>query len=137
LALTVVELQALGFFEAGTCMLDQGLMSGVRFHVAVSKDARVIYAFAVDDQVKYIGVCDNSGTCLGHRMSRYQGMMGASTNERIAVEIHNALSEGASVRIFAWRPEQQLKVGELSIDLIKGLENPLIALAKPEWNIHG
>lgn len=76
MALTVVELQALGFFEAGTCMLDQGLMSGVRFHVAVSKDARVIYAFAVDDQVKYIGVCDNSGTCLGHRMSRYQGMMG-------------------------------------------------------------
>jgi hypothetical protein len=63
----------LGFDEAGACVLDGRLKSGVRFVVRRDGDERVIYAFAVDDIVKHVGVCDNPDTRLADRMSRYQG----------------------------------------------------------------
>jgi hypothetical protein len=130
------DLIRLGFAEAGTCALDARLKSGVRFQVKRCAKDRVIYAFAVNGVVKYVGVCDNSGTCFANRMSRYQGMMGAGTNKRIAGYMRQVLAEGAQVAILVWRPAQKFVVGQLPVDLVKGLENPLISLARPEWNIH-
>jgi hypothetical protein len=129
-------LAKLGFEEVGGCKLDHSLKSQIRFTVTRLKDERVIYAFAVDDEVKYVGVCDTSNTSLGARMNRYQGMLGTGTNERITGHLSRALSHGSVVRILAWKPQEDFRVGPLRVDLVKGLENPLIALAEPEWNIH-
>ena len=105
--MTAAELCVLGFADAGTCSLDARLKSGVRFAITASKDVCVIYAFAVDDEVKYIGVCDNSGTCFAHRMSRYQGMMGAGTNKRIVGHLREALTQGSAVRLLSGVPSKR------------------------------
>ncbi len=132
-----VDLFRFGFLQVGSWLIDTALKSGIRFRLDALQDKRVIYTFTIDGQVKYIGVCDSSDTTLKERMKRYQGMMGAGTNKRVANLIRNAISEGRLVSILAWRPDQNLEVNGLRVDLIKGLENPLIEVLKPEWNIHG
>lgn len=127
--------EKLGFEHAGAWSLDQKLKSGVRFTLTRLEDERVIYAFAVDGKVMYVGVCDSTSTHLADRMRRYQGMMGAGTNERIARRIRKALRQGLTVTILGWLPAHDCTVGGVRVDLVKGLENPLIKLADPPWNI--
>jgi hypothetical protein len=62
-------------------------------------------------------------------------MQGAGTNERVANKIKECLEQGKVVKIFALKPESTLLYKGLNVDLIKGLENPLIEKLKPEWNI--
>jgi len=131
------DLRNLGFRPVGNCSLDSNLKSGVRFNLTSYADKRALYSYVVGDVVKYIGVCSNSETTLRARMARYQGLMGAGTNRRVALSIREALSTGSSVEIFAWLPGEEIKVGNLTVDLVKGLENPLIEAFRPEWNVHG
>ena len=93
--MSVAELVRVGFVEAGACTLDPVLKSGVRFTLHRHQADRVIYAFSVGDEVKYIGVCDNTKTCFSDRMSRYQGIMGAGTNKRVVGYIKAALGGGS------------------------------------------
>jgi hypothetical protein len=129
------DLFELGFMKVGQWILDQSLKSGVRFTLTAFIDDRVIYAFAVDDDLKYIGVCDKTSTTLGDRMSRYQGMAGAGTNKRIVEKIRKVLLGGSSVEILALKPDRNIRFGNLEVDFVKGLENPLIQAFNPEWNI--
>ncbi len=131
-----MDLLTLGFREVGECNLDKDLKSGVRFHINHLRDERVIYAYTVDGVVKYVGVCDSTKTTLKGRMARYQGMMGAGTNKRITGLIRKCLTEGQEVKILAWKPETSLGFKGLKVDLVKGLENPLIQEIEPEWNIN-
>ena len=68
-------------------------------------------------------------------MSRYQGLQGAGTNERITKKIKDCLKRGKAIKIFVLKPESTLQYKGLNVDLVKGLENPLIGRLKPEWNI--
>jgi hypothetical protein len=70
-------------------------------------------------------------------MSRYKDLQGAGTNKRIANKIKGCLERGKSVKIFVLKPESTLQYKGLNVDLVKGLENPLIEKLKPEWNIQG
>jgi len=85
--------------------------------------------------VKYIGICDNTNTTLKDRMSRYKGMAGSGTNERIAIKIKECLEKGKRAAIIVLNPEMELHYKSLKIDLVKGLENHLIEGLRPEWNI--
>jgi hypothetical protein len=131
------DLMARGFILAGRCSLDERLKGGVRFVLTGLRTDRVIYSFTLNDKVRYIGVCDNTSTSFADRMSRYQGLMGAGTNKRIVELMRAALAEGQAIDIYAWRPNQEVVVEGLSVDLVKGMENPLIGWAQPEWNIKG
>lgn len=130
-----MELYNLGFIEAGKWKLKETLKSGISFQIYKFINERVVYAFVVDDAVKYIGICDNTNTTLKDRMSRYQGMAGSGTNKRIAINIKECLEKGKRVAIIVLNPEMQLHYKTLKIDLVKGLENPLIERLRPEWNI--
>ena len=61
-------------------------------------------------------------------------MIGAGTNKRNALQIRACLEAGSTVLIFAIKPEQEISFNGLKVDLVKGLENPLIAILAPEWN---
>ncbi len=130
------DLQRLGFEEAGECVSDPKLESQVRFDLRAFSDARVIYAFSVDDQVAYIGVCGAQGTTLKSRMARYQALTGAGTNKRVVGHIREALGEKHRVSILAWNPPGQPQIRGLTVDSVKGLENSLIDLLDPDtrWN---
>ena len=129
-----MKLNNYGFVEVGKWKLAKRLKSGISFSLNKLEDVRVIYAFVVDDETKYICICQNSTTTLKDRMSKYKSLQGAGGNERIATKIIDCLKLGKSVKIFALRPESSLQYKDLDVDLVKGLENPLIKELKPEWN---
>jgi hypothetical protein len=124
------------FEPVGECVLDDSLNSDVRFRLDRMKKDRVVYAYSVDGVIKYVGICDSSTTTLGDRMGRYQGLAGGGTNLGIAGKIEDCLMQGKKVLILAWKPDFEVEVGGLKIDLVKALENPLIRELKPEWNKH-
>ena len=124
------------FTPVGCWSPDDSILSGIRFRLSEYADARVIYAFAADDTIVYIGVCDSTTTTLRSRMARYQSRAGAGTNKRIAQRIQRALTAGVNVTIHAWCPGDGPTIHGIHVDLVKGLENPLIRALSPEWNIH-
>jgi hypothetical protein len=123
-----------GFKEAGWWELCPQVKGGVRFRLKAFQNDRVLYAFVVDGVVRYVGVCEAADTTLRDRMSRYQNLIGAGTNARIAAEIKTCLSEGQSVLIFALKPDGGPKRLHLDVDYVKGLESPLIKALRPLWN---
>jgi len=124
-----------GFEEVGNWTLEGHLKSGITFLLNKFGEERVVYIFAVDDEVMYVGVCDSSATTLKERMNRYKSLAGSGTNERIAKKIKECLEQQKAVKISALKPESTLQYKGLNVDLVKGLENPLIERLKPEWNI--
>jgi len=69
-------------------------------------------------------------------MKRYKYLSGAGTNARVVKEIKGCLNSKPvtkSVKIFALEPQVR-KYEDLNVDLVKGLEYPLIERLKPDWN---
>lgn len=126
-----------GFQHVGHWEIDEKLKSSVRYVIDMHIKDRVIYSFCVDGELKYIGVCDNTNTCLSDRMKRYKGMVGEGTNKRVTLQIKDCLNQGKEVSIWALKPDGELTYKEVRVDLVKGLENPLIKKFRPEWNIKG
>jgi hypothetical protein len=131
-------LKKIGFDEAGKWTLHEKVKSGINFLLNNKKfeNERVVYAFVVDDDVKYVGVCEKNNTTLKERLTRYKYRQGGSrsTNKRVGEKIMECLNNGKDVKIFALKPEISIKINDLEIDLVKGLENPLIEKFDPEWN---
>ena len=121
------------FEEIGEWYLYERVKSGINFHII--RDERVIYAFVVNGKVKYIGICEKDTTMFRGRLERYKYCEGSGTNERIAEEIKRCLEKGKNVKIYALRPIVECVYKDLNVDLVKGLENPLIRKFRPEWNI--
>jgi hypothetical protein len=131
----MVDLRSYGFVHAGMWHPSDTVKSGIVFQLISLSQERVAYAFLVDGEPKYVGVCERHTTTLGDRMRRYQSRAGAGTNARIAKQIERCLQEGRTVHIFALKPDMHLQYRDLEVDLVKGLENPLIEKLRPEWNI--
>ncbi len=128
-----MKLDNYDFVEVGEWKLKETLNSGITFELNRFEQERVIYAF-MEGNIKYLGVCQNSTTTLKNRMDRYKSMQGSGTNKRIAKKIRVCLKRGKSVKIFALKPKSTLKYKSLNVDLVKGLENPLIEKLNPDWN---
>ncbi len=131
-----MELQEFGFIHVGDWNLDNNLKSGIRYKLNDLERVRAIYAFVVGKEVKYIGVCEVSRTTMKDRMSRYQNRQGSGNNKYIADLIKNQLQGGSTVQIFALSPTEIIDYKGLNIDIVKGLENPLVIKFNPEWNRH-
>lgn len=134
LSRTNIDLTTYGFVPVGHWQLYDKVKSGIQFKLSHFQQERVIYAFVVDGSPKYIGICDNDATTLKARMGRYQSLCGGSTNKSNASRIRFCLLAGQTVQIFALKPQADSKFTDLPVDLVKGLENPLITKFKPEWN---
>lgn len=137
-----MELEKYGFVQAGEWILSGGADSGIDSNLVKLKNDRTVYAFVVDDKPKYIGVCEKDTTTLKDRLGRYKYRQGRgrkteggeNTNQRNARLIKEHLEAGKPVLIFALKPEFQCEFFDLKVDLVKGLENPLIAKFQPDWN---
>jgi hypothetical protein len=133
-----LNLSDYGFAEVGEWKTDLKLNSSIRHELSSPlRKARVIYAFEAEDEVKYIGICEEFNTTLENRMDRYQSQAGGTTNKRIANEIGTLLEDGKPVKIFALRPEPVRQYVDLTVDMVRGLEKPLIEKFNPPWNIKG
>jgi len=137
--MTIKYLKEFGFEKAGKWYLENGKPNFELRDEYTNK--RCIYAFCNERQTFYIGICKENHTTLKTRMNRYKGKVGSGTNKRILDEIAELLEEGGEVYIYAWYPRgdenERYKYKDLSIDLINGLEYPLINKLKPIWNKQG
>jgi hypothetical protein len=125
-----------GFVKAGLWALKETLKSGIVFMLELFATERVIYAFVVDDEVKYVGACREQDFKTRMKDYQYQGAQerGGSTNKHVATRIKECLQAGQVVEILALKPDENLVFHNLAIDLVAGLEKPLISLCDPEWN---
>ena len=131
----VKELEKFGFVNVGRWYFNgKGSLS---FEISKMGRKRVLYAFVIKDEVKYIGSCQEIKTTFKERMKRYKYKQGAGTNKRIRKKIESVLNKGEEVKIYAFSPPTNLKFKELNIDLVRGLEYPLIEKFNPEWNKAG
>jgi len=127
-------LEKYGFRPAGSWRPHK-VASGIGYQLDAFVNDRVVYAFVVEDRVMYIGICDKDTTTLKSRMSRYQTRQGSGTNERVAGQIRRCLTAGKAVRIYALRPDgEECRYKGLNVDLVRGLENPVIRALQPPWN---
>jgi len=121
-------LESYGFMEAGEWDLSERHKSKVEARLSRLADERAVYAFVVDNEVKYVGICDSPNTLLKDRMSSQR------FNKKMPDLIRAALGQKRAVKIFALKPEKVEHKG-LRVDMVRGLEYPVIErLEIPEWN---
>lgn len=120
----------IGFEEVGYWSLDK---DQVTFALTKSaNESNIIYAFVVNDVVKYIG---KSIQTLYKRIYLYkQGGGSQLTNIRIKQEIKVCLARDDEVKIYVLVPDLKIEYRGIPINLAAGLEDNIIARLKPEWN---
>ena len=131
-----MKLSNFGFVEVGEWVTDKNSSCGINFKLNRYEDDRVLYAFVVEGEVKYVGICKSDSTTLKKRMKRYiqNRTLSNSTNTRIIEKIKECLEKKGKVKIFGLKPILPLTYQDLGIDLVAGLEIPLIKELNSPWN---
>jgi hypothetical protein len=97
--LNIRVLKKYGFVKAGEWKFGGRARSGIACMLSNFADDRVIYAFVINESVKYTGICQNLRTTLKKRMSRYVSGSGRkdgkfiNTNKRVQNNIGKTLKK--------------------------------------------
>jgi hypothetical protein len=129
------RLTALGFVPAGKWLLEEQSLKLVLDN-SIAKEANVLYAFAVNGALAYVGKTAQS---LQKRMQGYKSpsrnaATGATTNIKNNRNILSALNAGHTVDIFIFSHQPLQRHGEFEVNLSAGLEDSLINALSPPWN---
>jgi hypothetical protein len=120
----------IGFEPSGHWLLAEG-----KLVLELSRNAtqrNILYAFACDGQVKYVG---KSTRMLSKRLSGYKNPSSTqSTNIKNNQLIKAALAKGLAVEILALPDSGLLHYGVFHLNLAAGLEDDIIRRIDPEWN---
>lgn len=132
------RLLAIGFTPAGKWSLDNDVLK-LTLEPAVMHEQNVLYAFAVDGKLAYVGKTTQSlkKRMQGYRSPASTAERGGSTNIKNNRNILHALSTGATVDIYALHALPSQVHGEFSVNLSAGLEDSLISALAPPWNGKG
>lgn len=136
MTINLSRLTKVGFEPAGKWRLsDRGLEMAL--HGNIAQECNVLYAFAVDGALAYVGKTVQS---LQKRMQGYKSpavnaTSGATTNIKNNRNILNALHAGHPVDIFVLRSQKVQPHGEFAVNLSAGLEDSLISALSPPWNV--
>jgi len=124
------RLLEIGFQTAGHWHLVDGELSyELRRH---GSQKNVLYAFATDGQVKYVG---KTVQTLAKRLYGYKNPGPTqSTNIKNHAHIKKLLDSGAAVDILALPDNGLLHYGPFHVNLAAGLEDSIISVLQPEWN---
>jgi len=129
-----MRLEKIGFRKVGIWEKSKKkIRSGIKFTLTHFQENRVIYAFVKQGKTNrpvYIGICESPRTTLSKKMNQYQYLLGGSTNERIGGKIRKDIRAGKKIEIYALNPTSNRKYKKVQLDLVKGLENPLITIFK-------
>jgi hypothetical protein len=135
MTLNLSRLVSAGFEVAGQWYLSKDSLE-LDLHPTMAAERDVLYAFAVNGALVYVGKTTLS---LRERMQRYKtpaknSENGGSTNIKNNNNILVALRNGQEVKIFILRILAQHRHGEFLISVTAGLEDNLIAELAPPWN---
>jgi hypothetical protein len=125
------KLQSIGFQKAGRWLSTSGTVD-FELDERVAGCSNVLYAFIVNNTIKYIGKSTNT---LKQRIQQYK-TPGPTQNTNIEnnANIKKELEAGKSVEIYAFVDSGLLSYGSFRINLAEGLETSIIEDLKPEWN---
>lgn len=119
-----------GFHLLGNCELADDKFG----YSAQAPSGPGVYAFAVDDEIKYVGLTRfGLRTRLGHYV---YGHKAQKTSARVKGLILEALKAGQMVEVLIVQPPE-LEWNGLPVDGPAGLETGLIRLIRPDWNQQG
>lgn len=120
----------IGFEDIGHWLIENGDLVYTLKKQATQKN--VLYAFAVDGEIKYIGKTTRT---IAERMYGYKKPSGTQkTNIKNNKNILDALSLGKAVNIFVLPDNGLMHYGIFHLNLAAGLEDSLINTINPEWN---
>ena len=124
------RLLEIGFQTAGHWHLVDGELSyELRRH---GSQKNVLYAFATDGQVKYVG---KTVQTLAKRLYGYKNPGPTqSTNIKNHAHLKKLLELGAAVDILALPDNGLLHYGPFHLNLAAGLEDSIISVLQPDWN---
>lgn len=125
------RLLEIGFQKVGHWQLADGaIVSGVR---SLESHGDMLYAFVCGDEVKYVG---RTALELSRRMAAYTSP-GSGQSEELAnnARIRAELQRGGTVDILALPDHGLLHHGPFRLSLAGGLEDDLIRVLDPEWNV--
>ncbi|MDF1666713.1 MAG: GIY-YIG nuclease family protein [Planctomycetota bacterium] len=127
----VEKIVEIGFKSYGFWSMDG---AGIRANLENPlSELSILYAFSADGELCYIGKTIQG---LVKRLNGYRNPSPSqSTNIRVNALIKVALDSGKKVGIYAWGGNDLLKYGEFTINLAAGLEDSMIEVLKPEWNV--
>lgn len=108
-------------------------------------NTRGLYAYLLEDKdaiikntVKYIGIPESPLKPVKERLHRYETeKRDGKTSKRVADNIRNTLLKGQNVSVYVLIPNDITTYNDINIDLVRGLEYPLINLFCCEWNRRG
>jgi hypothetical protein len=109
--------------------------TGIDFTLLRFAEDSVLYAFAVEGDLRYIGKAQQ----LSARMQAYKFPGKAvteaeNTNKANNRRIREQLDRGRRVKILAFRPAGPWEYRGVPIDLVAGMEEALIFELDPDWN---
>jgi hypothetical protein len=128
------ELLELGFVEAGSwSLVDEQPQVNLTQHREVRP---ALYALVEDDTIMYVG---KSMHTLRQRMKHLQTPgLTQPTNRRNCANIASSLGAGLSVKVFVLVcGDTPVEYRGIQVDLAAGLQEPLIAMFRPAWNMAG
>lgn len=131
----LAKLRDAGFEHVGKWVLtQQGL--GLNLNDVIGNKKDVLYAFAVDDALRYIG---KTASTLRSRLQGYKtppatANSGASTNIKNHQNIVAALKQGSAVDIYALHAFPSQEHFGFAVSVAAGLEGSLIKDLTPLWN---
>lgn len=127
------RLLELGFVEAGSWAL---VAQRPRVNLGPHRDVcPALYALVEDDVVVYVGKSINT---LRHRMQHYQTPGPTQrTSLRNHASIASSLGAGRRIRVFVLVCDVPIEYRGIRINIAAALEDPLIALFRPAWNMVG
>lgn len=123
----------IGFKKVGSWLLDDDKLKVV---INCEADAKnILYCFVADGEPMYIGKTIQS---LKKRMYGYQNPGSSqATNIRNNKNIINVLKNGKTVELYALPDHVLLHFGEFHLNLAAGLEDSIVKILTPKWNMVG
>lgn len=120
----------IGFKKVGYWFLKDNKIS---FDVTSDGKTNILYAYIIDSEVMYVG---KSSRTLKERLGNYKNPEPSQkTNMRINSFIKDNLLSGRKVIIYEYSKESDLRIGVFKVDISAGLEESIIKIINPKWNI--
>ena len=130
----IARLIQVGFEEAGEWFIKDNVL---RYRLTQNDQAsKILYAFVTDEQVLYIG---KSNRTLAQRLNGYTNPHPTqNTNIKNHQYIKDLLRQGKAVKILVFAPaDDEIIYRGVPLNLAAGLEDGLINVFQPLWNIQG
>ena len=124
-------LKDFGFVNAGRWKLG---LNGLDFELTgIGSSRGVLYAFISGERVLYIGMTSRS---LHERINNYRHPEASQrTNLKNKARIEKHLRSGVEVNILVFVPKDKINYKSADLNMVSGLEGPLISMLRPPWNL--